>query len=92
MAKADHCTNSQYFSHFILGSVLSFRDTRESSRYAAKQHYYLSSTLRIGFSREIVKQGFLLCGVYNGKTSLGDTACGVNSIFQLHKLLVIRCK
>ena len=60
---------------------MSFRDTRESSRYAAKQQHYLSSTLRIGFSREIVKQGFLLCGVYNGKTSVGDTACGVNSIF-----------
>ena len=40
-----------------------------------------TSTLHIAFSKEIVKQGFLLCGVYNGKTSLGDTACGVNSIF-----------
>ena len=88
MAKADHCTNSQYFSHFILDSVLSFKDTRESSRYAAKQQHYLSSILRIAFSREIVKQGFLLCGVYNGKTSVGDTACGVNSIFLLDKLLV----
>ena len=38
-------------------------------------------TLHIAFSKELVKQGFLLCGVYNGKTSLGDTACGVNSIF-----------